>query len=340
MTTHRPEHGVLRQATRVARPTPATGPTVLFIAGLGRSGTTVLERSIGEVDGVAAMGEVVHLWHRGIQLGERCGCGQPFADCPFWREVGTTAFGGWGNVDVRRVEALRESIDRSRRIPAVLGRRLRPDFAARLEEYTSYYRRIYDAVGSVSGARVIVDSSKHPSLAFCLSSRPDLDIRVVHVVRDPRAVAFSWTKTVNRPEATAGVDDLMHRYSPAQTAMFWNSHNLALTALSRTRTPTLTVRYEDFASAPRDTLRSIVSWAGLGDDVPLPISAHGVATLTSAHTVSGNPARFDSGQVVIARKNDEARAGLTPRQRRTVTSLTWPLLARYGYSARADDGRP
>jgi hypothetical protein len=285
------------------------------------------------------MGEVVHLWHRGIQLGERCGCGQPFGDCPFWREVGASAFGGWANVDVARVEALRQSIDRSRRIPAVLGRRLRPGFAAQLEEYTSYYRRTYDAVADVSGAQVIVDSSKHPSLAFCLSAQADLDIRVVHVVRDPRAVAYSWTKTVNRPEATTGVEDLMHRYSPAQTAMFWNSHNLALAALGRTSTPTLTVRYEDFAAAPRDTLGAIVSWAGLGDDVPLPISPEGVATLTSAHTVSGNPARFNSGQVVISAQNGEARTGLTSTQRRTVTSLTWPLLARYGYSARSDDGR-
>ncbi len=68
---------------------------VLFLGGLGRSGTTLLERILGELPGVTPLGEVVHLWQRGIRADEKCGCGVRFAACPFWQRVGEHAFGGY-----------------------------------------------------------------------------------------------------------------------------------------------------------------------------------------------------------------------------------------------------
>ena len=61
----------------------------------------------------------------------------------------------------------------------------------------SYYARTYAAIAQVSGRRVVIDSSKHASLAFCLSTSPALDLRVVHVIRDSRAVAYSWSRVVH-----------------------------------------------------------------------------------------------------------------------------------------------
>ena len=48
---------------------------VLYIGGLGRSGTTLLERILGELPGACALGEVVHLWDRDVRADERCACG-------------------------------------------------------------------------------------------------------------------------------------------------------------------------------------------------------------------------------------------------------------------------
>ena len=48
---------------------------VLFLGGLGRSGTTLLERLLGQLSGVSPLGEVVHLWQRDLVDDERCGCG-------------------------------------------------------------------------------------------------------------------------------------------------------------------------------------------------------------------------------------------------------------------------
>jgi len=51
---------------------------VLFLAGLGRSGTTLLERALAELPGVQPLGEVIHLWERSVQGDELCGCGEAF----------------------------------------------------------------------------------------------------------------------------------------------------------------------------------------------------------------------------------------------------------------------
>jgi hypothetical protein len=313
---------------------------VLYLAGLGRSGSTLLERMIGELEGVCPAGELVHLWHRGIELDEACGCGEPFSSCPFWTQVGERAFGGWANVPVARVEALRRQLDRSRRIPAMASRTPKPEFAAELREYTDYYASLYDAIAAVSAASVVIDSSKHPSLAFALAARRDLDLRVVVMVRDPRAVAYSWTKATKRPEAE--LDDraigVFPTYPPAQAARLWLGHNLSLSLLRRLDVPLLTVRHEDVVTDPRGTLRRIASWAGLAQDIPLPVSSTGVAELTAAHTVSGNPMRFQTGAVPIV-ADETWRTASSRRDLATVTAITLPLLHHFGYPVRTSGAR-
>ena len=176
---------------------------MVYLAGLGRGGSTLLERLLGEIPGACPAGEVVHLWLRGVGDGERCGCGQPFPACPFWQAVGQDAFGGWtgrrGPDDPAAGPGGPGPVPAAARLGSP-PRRLRPE----LDEYVAYYRRIYAAIAEVSGSPVVIDSSKHASLAFCLRGSSGLDLRVVHVVRDPRAVAYSWSKIVARPDAAAG----------------------------------------------------------------------------------------------------------------------------------------
>jgi hypothetical protein len=69
--------------------TPAT--RVAYIAGAGRSGSTLLAMLLGALPGCVSIGELRHMWRRGIQLNQRCGCGEPFWDCPFWSDVGRTS---------------------------------------------------------------------------------------------------------------------------------------------------------------------------------------------------------------------------------------------------------
>ncbi len=233
---------------------------MVYLAGLGRSGSTLVERLLGEMPGVCPAGEVVHLWLRSVRDDERCGCGQPFSSCPFWRQVGQAAFGGWDRVDVDRITRLRAQVDRARFLPQLASGALRRRLEPALDEYVGYYRQTYAAISQVSGSPVVIDSSKHASLAFCLRSSPGMDLRVVHMVRDSRAVAYSWSKVVDRPEAAGSQ---MSTYPAASAALRWNLQNSALQLLSRLGTPTLRVRYEDFVRAPAATLSEIAAFAGL-----------------------------------------------------------------------------
>jgi hypothetical protein len=278
---------------------------------------------LGEVPGVCALGEVVHLWQRDIRDGESCGCGKPFADCEFWAEVGERAFGGWYNVDVDRVLRLRDGVERTRHIPALA---LRKD-NAEVRAYADFYARVYRAAATTSGASVIVDSSKHSALAYCLRAA-GLDLRVAHVVRDSRGVAYSWTKHVDRPEA---VGSQMTRYTPGRTAMLWNAQNAALGLLRRVGVPVSRVRYEDLIDDPRRELARVAGFAGLDVSMAdLGFLHHDRVTLGTCHSAAGNPMRFHVGDIAL--RHDNAWVGaLPPRQRRLVGAITAPLLGAYGY---------
>lgn len=285
---------------------------VIYLGGLGRSGTTLLERLLGELPGVAPLGEVVHLWDRGVLAGELCGCGSAFPVCPFWRQVGERAFGGWTPRLAERMVALRRSIDRTRRIARIAH----PDLA----EYTRAYRSLYDA----AGAPVVVDSSKHASLARCLVAA-GVDVRIVHVVRDPRAVAHSWGRTVRRPES----GQPMTRWGPARTALHWSAQNTALELLPGHGARVTRLRYEDLLAAPAETLTGLARRLGLPEP-ELSFLDGRTVWLGPSHTASGNPMRFHVGRVEL-RRDDSWRSGLPDAHRRVVNALTWPLRARYGY---------
>ena len=308
-------------------------PRVVYVAGMGRSGSTVLERLLGQLPGTCPAGELVHLWHRGVIEGERCGCGEAFPDCPFWAKVGAVAFDGWGNVDPGRVIRLRNRVDRARLVPLLAAARARRTLQPELDEYVGYYLRVYAAIGQVSGSHLVIDSSKHASLAFCLRGRADLDLRVIHLIRDSRAVAYSWGKSVPRPETAT--EDRMWTYPAASAGLRWDVQNAAIQLLSRAGTPTLRVRYEDFVRDPAATVHRIAAFAGLDCGAEFPFLGTGEAgtwwaDLDTAHTVSGNPMRFTTGRVPI-RHDTSWRTGMPPGKRRAVTAVTLPLLARYGY---------
>lgn len=311
------------------RPAKADGPTVLYIGGFGRSGSTLLERMLGQLPGVCAVGEVVHLWERGLVGDELCGCGEPFAGCPFWAEVGKVAFGGWEQVDREAVLHLRRAVDRTRYIPRLASPVMRPTHRRELQSYARYLDRLYAAIKQVSGAEVIVDSSKHASYAFLLR-RCRVDVRVLHLVRDSLAVAHSWAKKVPRPETDQPA--WMPVYSVPSSSLWWLLHNAMFDLLGLSRSPTMRLRYEDMLAAPRETVSSVAAFGGLALRPDALQGFHGpdLVDLAADHTVAGNPMRFKTGTLQL-RRDDDWKSTMPRRARRSVAVLTWPLRRRYGY---------
>jgi hypothetical protein len=232
-----------------------------------------------------------------------------------------------GGVDPREMMRLQASGTRTRHIPLMLTGRGDRVLKERLERLLINYRRLYEAIGSVTDSGVIVDSSKEPAHGYAMSLVPDLDFYVLHLIRDPRAAAYSWLK--KKPQPDTDTREHMVRFSPTKSAALWDAWNTSAEALWR-RAPDkyLRLRYEDFVANPRASLERILGLVGVTAELPL--AGEREVRLGVSHTVSGNPNRFETGAVEL-RPDREWISKMNPRDRALVTALTFPLLPHYGY---------
>lgn len=332
-------------------PADAAGPVVVYVAGSGRSGSTLLERMLGMQDGCVNIGEVIELFRKVSVGGERCGCGRRFVECPFWAAVGDRAFGGWSPAAMHEIAELQRHVGRQRHVPALLVNRRRrgsdDGFGRAVGELGAAYARLYAAVAVVSGASVVVDASKWPGHGLALARSGAVDLRVLHLVRDVRGVAYSWSKSgVVRPHAgrDGGSDEgasggHMATHPMGRTAMRWSAFQLECDVLRRVVHRSAHIRYEDLVHRPRPTLAKALTTLRLIDVTGDVRHVHGChAELASSHGLAGNPSRFTSGPVLL-RVDETWRTAMPARDRRTVTALALPVLLGHGYAPLRPRGR-
>ena len=268
------------------------------------------------------VGELRYLWQRGLVEGRLCGCGQPVPQCEFWRRV----LDSTGGTPTTRMVELLHGLERSDEVLQAFRRH--PVARASLREAADELGRLYGAIAKTSGARIIVDSSKPPTWGHLIRMTHAVDLYVLHIVRDPRACAFSQQRlkiAADRPDGA-----LMRRQPPWKAALTWDLWNLAADHLAR-EDPSryLQVRYEDLAAAPHEWLAKIGDLVGLGDERSTADASGGGVELPVSHTVAGNPIRLD--RRVIVRPDTEWTTEMRPRDRRTVEILTAPVALRYRY---------
>lgn len=319
-------------------------PRVLSVVGAGRSGTTVLASILGEVTDVTSAGELRFLWGRGVQEGRPCGCGRGPAECPVWEPVVAATLDHLG---ARRPAAgLGDLVDAQRAVarPRAFPRVLRAvdrgghdpegwDDLSLVRDTTATAVR---TLARVTGASVVVDTSKRPVDAAVMASATDLDVRVLHLVRDPRAVVHSWRRS--KSFTAGGQTRTMGTRGLAGTVRRWTANALFAEALRRRIAPDrwLHLRYEDFAAQPRRSVESILEF--LDVDGAVPFQDDHTARLGANHIVAGNPSRFTTGEVTI-RTDDAWQREMPLRDQRLVASLTLPLLLRHGYPLAPRGGR-
>ncbi|MGH2776365.1 MAG: sulfotransferase family protein [Actinomycetota bacterium] len=297
---------------------------IVFVGGYGRSGSTLLDRVLGHCsDRFFSGGEIRHIWQEGFVENRVCGCGRPFDSCEFWRAVSERSFGGPRALDVDELIELKNRVDRWWLIPRIAARRPGPRFEAHLARYQDHLRRLYEGVGAESGADVIIDSTKDPSHGYVLSSMRDIDLRVIHLVRDSRAVAHSWRRKKYNPGS--GTD--MNRYNLLKTGTEWSAINALIGGLARRSSAYVLVRYEDLVADPASELRRIL--AAIDEEATVPTG--GRVRFRDDHTVAGNPIRFKRGETQLC-LDDEWRSGMKLSDKFAMTSLTLPGLTRYGFA--------
>lgn len=300
---------------------------VLYVGGSGRSGSTLLDRVIGQLPGYVSAGEIRDVWRAGVGENRLCGCGREFGQCPFWQRVGSEAFGGWSHVDRGDAEAVVASFGYRDALRALWSRSA--DTGRRHPRLLELVRRLYGGIAAAAEGATIIDSSKSPPYGVALSSTPTIDFRAVHLVRDSRGVAYSWSKEVMRPD-TPGRSVQMHRLGAASVSARWIAHNSLMELLGR-RVPVARLGYETFVQRPAPELLGVLAALGwAAEPSALNFVREGSVHLAANHTVMGNPMRMATGEIPL-RIDDAWRTRLPRLQRAQVTALTWPMLVRYGY---------
>ena len=303
---------------------------VLYVAGWGRSGSTILGRILGQVSSFFLVGELRYVWDRGVVENRLCSCGVPFRECQVWQEIMAEAFGDDDLVDAKKLIGWRERHLRTRHLltPTISAVRTR---VAQMGDYQGTLEKLYRAVRDVRRSRVVVDTSKFPSYGYVLQHTPGIELYVLHLVRDPRAVAYSWaSRRKPKMDRRDGLSNSMTPHGFVESSLVWDEWNLAIENVWRRKKPEryMLLRYEDFVASPLSSVQDILRF--LGEEAESPFVGEREIAMEVPHTFSGNPDRFQSGTVRIM-PDEGWKRNMSVARQAMVTTLTWPGLLRYGY---------
>ena len=297
---------------------------VVFIAGMGRSGSTVLDRWLGANEGFHSLGEVMAVWGDGVTGNHFCSCRIPFGACPFWDEVRGLDAEIFSDEVTRLMISVHTRIDSVRRLFPLWFEPYRTRLLATVPaRYFDVLRRFYFAVSAVSQAQVLVDSTKNPGYLFLLDQVPEVRTAVVHLVRDSRAVTYSLSR-VKKYSATENEQTQMARYGPLQASGYWLAMNVLAQRIIGGREH-VRARYEEFVQQPDDLTDRVCDILGVQRVLNPAIPTY--------HVLGGNPSRFDQALPALTLDREWAR-GLSRWGTFVTTSATWPWLLAYGYPIR------
>jgi hypothetical protein len=207
-----------------------------------------------------------------------------------------------------------------------------------MEEYRQALGRLYRGVQAATGSRVIVDGSGYPAQAYLLQSITDIDLYVLHLVRDARAVVYSFTSRKKKVEADleGKHDHYMGSDSLLASSLAWDMYSSVIESTWGDDPQRYALlRYEDFAQNPKAVMEWCLRFID-EDGAKLPFVNDREVSLDVTHTFSGNPGRFRRGSTVI-RLDDEWQYKMSLSQRALVTTVALPWLRRFGYPLAVRD---
>ncbi|WGH78715.1 sulfotransferase family protein [Jannaschia ovalis] len=292
---------------------------IIYIAGYGRSGSTLLDMALGQHPDIFGSGEISAMCRHVWRENELCACGARIRDCTVWGPI----MAAWGkSYDPEEYFALQRTIEPLLAPARIFG-------GGKLAAYQAQTRAMFDAIRQVSGAPVILDSSKAPGRALALARDPEVDLRVIHLVRDARAVAHAMNRAIPL-DVEKGVQKKIVPRSPLRTALRWRMYNTMVERLRRSvpRDAFVRVRYEDFT---RDTAGEMARIARAVDIDLAPIVAAIAdgAKIAPHHQMAGSRIRM-RGPVEL-RFDDGWTRKMSEAAQRTVVLAARRQLTDYGY---------
>lgn len=303
---------------------------VLYIGSMARSGSTLVSNLIGQTPGCFNVGELHYFFDRGLRDNWKCGCGSTFNECEFWRRVTDRVRRKLGEDKLATaVDVIERVRRRGHSIPILLRTRIISSEYKLIRQYRELFVHVYDAIFEVSGAAVIVDSSKEPHhLAIMGAGQRDWCLWLIHLTRDSRAVAYSQKRKKENTNVTSAAPAFMVRRPAVVTGLIWIRKNILLEIAAGLADNSMRLNYSRFVEQPSVCLQEIQLFA---KRPPRPLSfllGH-EALMQPAHVFSGNPSRFESKERLTIRADDEWRSRMSLWNRMIVYILTAPLNAIY-----------
>jgi hypothetical protein len=292
---------------------------LIFIAGFGRSGSTLLDKILGCSDEVMSLGEIVlfdiyrsETPYPKVAEDFLCSCGEKFNRCSFWCEVLRTLAPDEGSIvndtsywaRLRWVWRLIVHQWTTRRGGRPAPYQLGDDMA------------LFGAIMALHGSRTkyLCDSSKDFARLARLYMNPGIEIIPIHLVRDGRGVAFSKTKKESRD---LGIDDCGY----FEALVTWIGVNLLNRLIFFVKgVKPLQISYDLFCQDPDRYIVYLNSRLNL--NIPQADYVDKI-NQTEFHLVNGNPDRF--GPIPGIRHDDKWKQALPPVRFALATLLSTPF---------------
>jgi hypothetical protein len=320
---------------------------LVYLLAASHSGSTLLAMLLGSHPEVCAVGEL-KLGALGDLSRYRCSCGAPIRHCPFWEKVrrDMTARGHTFQMEHPGTDYLAAGGSYVRRLhrplhrgrwgellrDAALG--LSPSWAAILAAAQARNAALVQTLSAVTRKSVVVDSSKVALRLKYLLRNPDLEVRVVRLVRDGRGVALTYMDPARFADAGdpalrgggMGADREGERLHLATAAREWRRSNEEAEAVlaSVDRSRWVEVRYEELCRDPERVLGAILEFVGV-DPVARPQDFR-----SAEHHVIGNGMRLDATSEI--RLDERWRSALSAGELREFDRVAGDLNRTLGYA--------
>lgn len=298
---------------------------VVFIAGASFCGSTLLSFVLNAHPQILSIGEMGPTTKSETE-DYLCSCGTRLIECPFFLKVQEGMARQGLRFDLRHW-GLRHRYSESRFWNLVAGvTPYSPAFLAVRDAIRDrvprWRKRIRDcrlrnevfirAALEAAGASVFLDATKHPT-RIPLLERMNVDLRVIHLIRDPRGYCYS----VRRHGLKA---------SPSPAHEWVQTNKLAeyyLRRLPRDRWRQVT--YESICTDPQRGLRELTDFMGV-EPLVLPDNFRDFP-----HHVIGNMMRLSSDNRVTIQLDEKWRTVLSSEDLRITTESAGSVAREYGY---------
>ena len=308
--------------------TRGSPPRVLYVMGAARSGSTVFNTVLGNHPQIEGVGELGYLSRSGHVFEEYCACGERADVCPYWSEVRRVWAEYGGPHDVVEYTALQREFEGGRwRLRQILRQRDQPSL--RFQAYAKQVQTLFEAICTVSGKRIVADTTKTPLRAVALSVIFGDELRIVHLLRDGRAVAWSMKQGLEKDDRGGVQRDQPPRHV-LRTAAYWVVMNLQSAWVRRQLAPeqSVQVRYEEFMTQPKETLDTIGALVECDlSEIAKAIEAK--ATFPIGHTIAGN--RLRMARTLQLHPDREWSQKMPAKDRMLFGAVAGWLMCQYGY---------